>query len=911
MNRMWIFVRSISKSGQLTRCWPAVAVTLTMWTALGGSGGAVLAAEPPSLPPGLTAEFLRNAVEDIKQTRTGPAAAGGGDRTEAFDLGQQAAPRAARRLAGASDTAGQEATSVEIVSGPLPRSTPKMAAEEGSGTSVGAQAARPELRLSFSSGSFSPDPGVDPRLQATVQSEAALGPAAVDPFTYGFVLTTEYPSREMAAELHAIGVELLGEHGDAVKIKLPRDSKVLQRLAATPYVHWVGYSQPEQKIDATLKAVLHSFAGTVEEFPLIIALFEDDADGRFARRLQQLGIVLGQYDPQLQIYRAVASSAEIRAMIELDFVLFIEVERPAGPSHDQSMATMGVDYIRPGGLGERFGGDSTIVGILDTGFMLGAAAAVPHADLNKFGCGRNFTTDATDVWNDENGHGTHVLGTLVGTGTADPRYRGVAPGVGETADTQIRAAKIWKRDGDNDSSWMESAIDFMADGSDCDSAIPLVINISGGTAGAGQTGTDSTSRKLDAAVWTNRQAYVVAAGNDGPAAGTIRSPGVAKNALTVGNVLDNGYQTVGDLYVNPNGPSSIGPTGDGRMKPNVVATGSVVTSARAGTADQYIAMSGTSMATPHVTGIAATLLEHLPDFQGRPDLLRAQLMATSLLHDDTTTPSDNSLGGRNDYGLGRVSDYVAHWAHSNDNGWTVSRVGSTVTDRNWAYFDLTVPEGAQRLVAVMTWDEPAADDGAAQAVIYDLDLWADYQADCMPNDKGECGEWTSQSYVDNTEYLIINQPPPGKYRLKIINWHAPSFGLPASIAALVVRGNPTPAMTLTATPSRVDPPVGSTFTVTTSVFSPSYESSGVHLALTSSSGSLRLIGVRTTREDGVDMDFQKAIQLTLGNTIERDTRSAVWTFQVLWPGSAELDFRAWSENGGQPTAIVNLAPRTS
>ena len=62
----------------------------------------------------------------------------------------------------------------------------------------------------------------------------------------------------------------------------------------------------------------------------------------------------------------------------------------------------------------------------------------------------------------------------------------------------------------------------------------------------GLTGTDSTSRKLDDKVWTNRQTYVVCGGNTGPGARTIWTPGVAKNALTVGNVIDNGYLSVGD-----------------------------------------------------------------------------------------------------------------------------------------------------------------------------------------------------------------------------------------------------------------------------------------------------------------------------------------------------------------------------
>ena len=54
------------------------------------------------------------------------------------------------------------------------------------------------------------------------------------------------------------------------------------------------------------------------------------------------------------------------------------------------------------------------------------------------------------------------------------------------------------------------------------------------------------------------------------------------------------------------------------MKPNLVAPGDSVTSAKAGTTNTYTEKSGTSMATPHVTGLAATLMEHYPAFRVQP-----------------------------------------------------------------------------------------------------------------------------------------------------------------------------------------------------------------------------------------------------------------------------------------------------
>ena len=48
------------------------------------------------------------------------------------------------------------------------------------------------------------------------------------------------------------------------------------------------------------------------------------------------------------------------------------------------------------------------------------------------------------------------------------------------------------------------------------------------------------------------------------------------------------------------------------MKPNLVAPGTSITSAKAGTTNRYTTKSGTSMAAAHVTGLAATLMQHYP-----------------------------------------------------------------------------------------------------------------------------------------------------------------------------------------------------------------------------------------------------------------------------------------------------------
>jgi serine protease AprX len=757
-----------------------------------------------------------------------------------------------------------------------------------------------EREVSFSSGSFTPPAGLDPKMA----SELPVLMAARRNFVYGFILLKEQHGEQTEQELKALKVTLLGPHGKNLhKAKFPLSIGVIEGVTRLSSVEWVGYSTPDQKLDDDLKQMMGASA-TADQLPVVINLFEDDVNEAFKRQLETTGAIIGSYDPELRAYYAVASRATIEEIIRLDFVLFVEPARKTRVNHDESMPTISIDYIRPGAAGTSFDGASTTLGIMDSGFMMGDAAPVMHLDLNKFGCGANFTTDAADQWNDQNGHGTHVLGTIVGTGTANDRYRGVAIGVGEGAGNRIRAAKVFDSMGNGLTSWTESAMDFLSNEFDCDreSPRPQVINYSGGAAGTGQRGTDSTSRKLDTKVWDFRQLYVVCVGNNGPNAQTVWSPGVAKGALTVGNVLDFGFQTVGDI----SNTSSRGPTGDGRMKPNVVAPGNVITSARAGTTNQYINMTGCSMATPHVSGLAATLMQHYPEFQSQPYLLRSHLMASAMAHDNVTTPSDNSSGGRSDYGLGRVSAYVAHWAHFNPNGWSSRWAWGTVNRSKWLQYDIEVPSGTQRLVVVTTWDEPAASAGAKRAVTYDLDLWIDIDADCTPDAIGQCGEFASQSFVDNVEYLVINNPPAGTYRLKVIPWDAPTFDLPVGLAALIIEGNPAPRMSLAVTPSTRNPLVGSTFTVTTSVSNPSYVASGVQLGLTSLPAGLTLQGVQTTREDGVTMNFN-AQQFTLGDIIESDTRSAIWTFRANTSGIKTIPFRAWSENGGIQRRTVNVS----
>jgi len=270
---------------------------------------------------------------------------------------------------------------------------------------------------------------------------------------------------------------------------------------------------------------------------------------------------------------------------------------------DQSAPQVGAPTVWAAG----FTGKGVTVAILDTGIKL------DHPDLvGKTIEAVDFTDTLPDA-SDDVGHGTHVAGIITGSGAASGgRYRGLAP------DVSLIIGKVCVPDGCPTSAII-AGMEWAA------SKAPIV-SMSLGTVGAGEPG-DPMAAAVDTLSAQYGTLFVIAAGNAG-ADFTVGSPGIADSALTVASVSKQ--DEISSF-------SSRGPRlGDYGVKPEIAAPGGLIVAARAkGTPigdrdpidDYYTRLSGTSMATPHVSAGAALLLQQHPDWTGPQ--LKAALVSTA------------------------------------------------------------------------------------------------------------------------------------------------------------------------------------------------------------------------------------------------------------------------------------------
>ncbi len=242
-------------------------------------------------------------------------------------------------------------------------------------------------------------------------------------------------------------------------------------------------------------------------------------------------------------------------------------------------------------------GLGTCIAILDTGICPTADFVFPK---NRLACFMDFVNGKTEPY-DDNGHGTHVAGIACGNGyLSGKRYMGVAP------ESSIVALKILDQYGHGTARSALNALEWLL--ANRQKYGIRIVNMSIGT---NDPSISSSLIKATNTLWNSGMIVVAASGNDESSG--ITAPGTSQNIITVGNFGEK------VLYKIQNGNRFY-------YKPDIFAPGENIVSCKAETFSfeskkrsnidvvdiNYVKMSGTSMATPMVSGAAALILQHSP-----------------------------------------------------------------------------------------------------------------------------------------------------------------------------------------------------------------------------------------------------------------------------------------------------------
>jgi hypothetical protein len=460
-----------------------------------------------------------------------------------------------------------------------------------------------------------------------------------------------------------------------------------------------------------------------------------------------------------------------------------------------------------GNSGAAMDGSGTSYGIWDAGVVRSA-----HVEFE----GRATYLDAAPL----NNHATHVAGTLIAGGVGSPF------GIPGAAKGMAFKGALRSHDWNNDDAEIRSEIgtsltkvtvhgygpttgwafgDFGAGtnwywfGNPADSAVE--------DSSFGRY--DDEAAKFDdiASDFTNSWAPALAAGNDRGEGPTSQPTGFFWNGANwvpnavVRNVDGgaSGYDTVSGAAVGKNmlavgaveevfsytGPASVvlapfsacGPTDDGRIKPDVVANGTSIISASAGTNTSYLTMDGTSSAAATVAAAGGMLRTFRPRINDASTFNR---MRQLLIH--TARECGPNPGPDYQFGWGLV-DVEAAAKVANDNEATASHTIGWVTNGSLATGAsrkfLITSNGTKPLRVSIGWGEPAATainsglDPATHAVIDDADVtvrriggettneWVlDPANPSAPATKGDNDR-------DNIKVVDVPNPPAGLYEITV------------------------------------------------------------------------------------------------------------------------------------------------
>lgn len=272
------------------------------------------------------------------------------------------------------------------------------------------------------------------------------------------------------------------------------------------------------------------------------------------------------------------------------------------------------------------------IAVMDTGIFL-------HKDIAENVISFYDCVEGKNIPYDDNGHGTHVSGIIAGTGM---HSMGKCKGINPNAN--IVSIKVLGKKGSGKTTYILKGIDYLLKNKEKYNI--RILNIS---VGGNYNPKDKDNNILIEVVekaWKAGVVVVAAAGNNGPENGSITVPGVSKRIITVGSSDDIRNDKKNRTKNNISNYSGRGPTCNCIVKPDIICPGNGILSLK-NNIDGYVVKSGTSMATPIVSGLVSIMLEKNPNMMPKD-------VKKILLRNTIDTFQDKNIQGYGKLDIGRI-----------------------------------------------------------------------------------------------------------------------------------------------------------------------------------------------------------------------------------------------------------------
>jgi hypothetical protein len=589
-----------------------------------------------------------------------------------------------------------------------------------------------DYRLLLRTGSFTPEKNVSDNT-GTINRKTS--PA--DDRSFVIIQFEKIPDQNERQQLGNEGIELLDyipNYAYTATVKGSLNGAALRNTKARAIVNLTA----EQKMQPGLAngnipphAVIE--AGTVDVWISFPRSFTFD---QVQAGLKNSGFsIISDLFKNYEILTLRVPAGRLKELALLPFVQYVQaIPQKDKTLNDVSTANSRANVLTsslPGGRG--LNGKGVVVGVGDESNPL------QHIDFS----GRIINRNAREG----GAHGIHVMGTLGGAGIINEKYKGYAPGatiVAQENSNILALAPAYVKD-------YGMVITNNSYGGDLNNCSTFGVY-------------DLYSYILD------RQAFqmpflqhVFAAGNSGSTACSPYPTGfanvlsgyqTAKNVISVGNTTQ-----IGELGAS----SSRGPVRDGRIKPEITAQGTSVASTFP--VNQYFKITGTSMASPAVSGGLALLYQRFRQLHNTNP--KNGLMKALLVNGGTDKGND---GPDYKYGFGGMN-LLRSVRMMEDNAY----LNDSLSHQQTKVHNIQVPANTAQLKVMLYWNDPAAAMLSGQNLVHDLDLSVTSPAsvstlpkllDPTPLNVNNPAV-TGVDKVNNIEQVVINNPPAGNYAVTV------------------------------------------------------------------------------------------------------------------------------------------------